>query len=152
MWELDHNEGWALKNRCFRIMVLEKTLRSPLVSKELKPANPKGNQPWIFTGRTDGDTEAPILWPPDAKSWFIGKTLILGKIEGRKSRGRQRMRRLDDIIGSMDMRLSKLWEVGQRSLECCSPWGHKELDMTWPLNNKPMASGNTKVNKLIADN
>ena len=148
MWELDHNEGWAL-NWCFRIMVLEKTLKSPLVSKELKPVNPKGNQPWIFTGRTDADTEALILWPPDAKSWFIGKTLILGKIEGRKRRGRQR---LDDIIGSMDMRLSKLREVGQRSLECCSPRCRKESDMTGPLNNKPVASGNTKVNKLIADN
>ena len=71
MWELDHKEDWALKNWCFWTAVLEKTLQSPLDSKEIKPVNPKGNQPWIFTGRTDA--EALILWPPDAKNWLIGK-------------------------------------------------------------------------------
>ena len=71
MWELDHDEGWALKNWCFQIVVVEKILESPLGSKEIKPGNPKGNHPWIFIGRTDAD--APILWPPDAKNWLIGK-------------------------------------------------------------------------------
>ena len=73
MWELDHKEGWAPKNWCFWTVVLEKTLESPLDSREIKPVNPKGNQPWIFTGRTDAEAEAPILWPPDAKSWLTAK-------------------------------------------------------------------------------
>ena len=85
IWELDHNESWALKNWCFWTVVLEKTLESPLDCKQIKPINPKGNQPWIFIGRTD--TEALILWPPDEKNWLIGKDLMLGKIEGRKNRG-----------------------------------------------------------------
>ena len=73
MWELDHKEGWVWKNWCFWTVVLEKTLASPLDCKEIKPANPKGNQSWIFTERTDAEAEALILWPPDAKSWLIGK-------------------------------------------------------------------------------
>ena len=87
--------------------MLEKTLESPVDSKEVKPVNPKGNQPRIFIGRTNAQTEASILWPPDAKSQLVGKTLMLGKIEGRRRRGRQRMRWLD----LMDMNLSKLWEM-----------------------------------------
>ena len=73
MWELDHKESWVLKNWCFWTVVLQKTLESPLDSKEIKPVNPKGNQPWIFFGRSDAEAEAPILWPPDVKSWLIGK-------------------------------------------------------------------------------
>ena len=73
MWELDHKEGWVPKNWCFQIVLLEKTLESPLDSKEIKPVNPKGNQPWILTGRTDAEAEAPVLWPPDVKSWLTGK-------------------------------------------------------------------------------
>ena len=83
MWELDHKESWALKNRCFWTVALEKTLESPLNCKEIKPVNPKGNQLWIFIGRTDGETEAPILWPPDVKNW-LEETLMLGKIEGNR--------------------------------------------------------------------
>ena len=75
------------KNQCFQIVVLEKTLESPLDCKEIKPVNPKGNQSLIFIGRTDAEAEVPLLWPPDAKSQLIGKTLTLGKIEGRKRRG-----------------------------------------------------------------
>ena len=84
MWVLEHNEGWALKKWCFRIVVLEKTLESPLDSKEIKPFNPKGSQPWIFFQRTDA--EAPILWPPDTKSWFIGKDPDAGKDWGQQEK------------------------------------------------------------------
>ena len=78
-WNLDHKEGLALKNWCFQIVVLEKTLESPLDNKEIKPVNPKGNQPWIFIRRTDVEAETPILWPPDVKNWLIGKDPDAGK-------------------------------------------------------------------------
>ena len=105
MWELDHKEGWVLKNWCFQTVVLEKTFESPVDCKEIKPVNPKGNQPWIFIGRTNAEAEAPILWPPDVKRWLIGK------IEGQRRREWQRMRWLDSITNSMDMNLNKTQEI-----------------------------------------
>ena len=78
--ELDHKEGWALKNRCFRTVVLVKTLESPFDSKEIKPVHPKGNQPWIFIGRTDAEAETPILWPSDAKSWLYNNSKEPSKV------------------------------------------------------------------------
>ena len=96
MWELDHEEGWALKNWCFRIGVLEeKTLESPLDSKEIKLVNPKGNQPWIFIGRTDAEVEAPILWPPDAKNWLLRKDPDAGKGWGQEEKGTTE----DEMVG-----------------------------------------------------
>ena len=89
-------------------MVLEKTLESPLDCKEIQPVHPKGDQSWMFFGRTDAEAETPILWPLEQRADSLEKTLMLGKIEGRRRRRRQRMRWLDDIIDSMDMSLSKL--------------------------------------------
>ena len=86
MWELDHKEGWELKKWCFWTVVLEKTLESSLDCKEIKSVNPKGYQPWIFIGRTDAEAEAPILWPPDAKSWLIGTDLDAGKDWGQEKK------------------------------------------------------------------
>ena len=79
MWELDHREGWVPKNWCPQTVVLEKTLESPLDCKEIQPAHPKGDQSWVFIGRTDVEAETPILWPPDVKSWLIGKEPEAGK-------------------------------------------------------------------------
>jgi len=129
MWELDHKEGWALENWCFWTVVLKKTLESPLDSKEMKPVNPKRNKPWIFSGRTDAEAEAPILWPPDAKNWLIGKDPDAGK-DWRQEKGTTE----DEMIGWHHWLNWHEFEQapgdsgGQGSLVCCSPWGHKESD------------------------
>ena len=136
MWELDHKEGWALKNWCFWTVVLEKTLESPLDSMEIKPVNPKGIQSWIFIGRTDVKAEAPILWPPDVKSWITGKDPDGGKDWRWEEKGMTE----DEMVGWHHWLDGHEFEQalgvgdGQESLACCSPWGHKELDMTEQLN------------------
>ena len=127
MWELGHKEVWVLKNWCFWTVVLEKTLESPLDCKEIKPVNPKGNQPWIFIGRIDAEAEALILWPPDAKSRLIGKDLDAGKNWGQEKRETE-----VEIVGwhhqlkGHEFGQSPGDTEGQGSLMCCSPWGRKE--------------------------
>ena len=106
MRELDHKEGWAMKNWYFQTVVLEKTLENSLDCKEIKPENPKINQPLILIGRTDAET--PILWHLMQRADSLEKTLMLGKNEGKRRRGHQRMRWLDSVTDSMDMNLSKL--------------------------------------------
>ena len=124
MWELDHKEGWALKNWCFWTMVLEKTLESPLDCKEIKSVNHKINQPWIFIGRIDAEAEVPIPWPHDVKSQLIGKDPDAEKDLGQEVKGVT-----EDEIDSQDHRRNghKVEQTpgdsgGERSLVCCLPW------------------------------
>ena len=111
MWELDYKEIWAPKNWCFWIVMLEKTLESPLDCKEIQPVHPKGDQSWVFIGRSDVEAETPVFWPPDAKSWLIWKDPDTGKDWGRRRRGQQRMRWLDGITDSVDMSMSTFQEI-----------------------------------------
>ena len=133
MWRLDHKEGWAPKNWCFQIMVLEKTLESPLDSKENKPVNPKGNQPWIFNGRTDAGAEASILWPLDTKSRLIGKNADAEKDWGQAEKETTE----DEMVGwhhrlnGHEFEQAQGDSEGQESLVCCcSSWSCKESDTT----------------------
>ena len=136
MWELDHKESWVPKNRCFWIVVLEKTLESPLDCKEIKPVNCKGDQSWIFTRRIDVEAETPILWPPDVKTWLIGKDPDAEKERRWEEKGTTE----DEMVGWHHWPDGHEFEQtpgvgdGQGGLACCSPWGCKESDVTEWLN------------------
>ena len=135
MWKSDFIESWELKNRCLWTVALEKTLKSPLDCKEIQPAHPKGNQSWIFIGRTDAEAEAPIVWSPDVKNWLIWKDPDGGK-DWRQQKGTTE----DEMIGWHHWLTGPEFEQapgvgdGQGSLVCFFPWGHKELDTTEWLN------------------
>ena len=140
MWELDYKKSCVLKNWCFWTVVLEKTLESPLDCKEIQQVYPKGNQSWIFIGRTDAEAETPILWPPDVKKWLIGKDPDAGKDWRQEEKGPTE----DEMVGWHHWLNGHEFEYalrvgdGQGSLGCYSPWGHKELDITelnWKLNS-----------------
>ena len=132
MWELDSKEDWVLKNWCFQIVVLEKTFKSPLDSKEIKPINSKGNKPWIFIGRSDAEAETPILQPPDTKCRFFGEVPDAGKDWGQEEKGVTE----DEMVGWNHCLNGHEFEQipgdseGQGSLLFCSPWGLKEFNMT----------------------
>ena len=136
MWELDYKYSWAPKNWCFWTVVSETTLENPLDSEEIQPVHPKGNQSWIFIGRTDAEAETPILWPPDAKNWLLGKDPDAGKDWRQEEKGTTE----DEMVGWHHQLDGHEFEQapgvgdGQGSLAGCSPWGHKELDTTKQLN------------------
>ena len=135
-------ESWTIKkelmpkNWCFWTVVLEKTLESPLDCKKIQPVHPKGDQSWMFIGRTDAEAETPKFGHLMRRADSLEKTLMLGKIEGERRRGWQSMRRLDGITDSMDMSLGGLQELvmDKGDLACCSSWGHKESDTSEWLN------------------
>ena len=136
MWELDYKGSWAPKNWCFWTVVLEKSLESPLDCKEIQPVHPTVDQSWIFTGRTDAKAEIPILWPPHAKSWLIGKDPNAGKDWGQREKGTT-----EDEMAEWHHWLDGHgfgWTLGvgdgQGGLPYSNLWGHKELDTTEHLN------------------
>ena len=136
MWELDYKESWVLKTWFFWAVVLKKTLESPLDCKEIQPVNPKGNQSWIFIGRTDTEAETPILWPPNAKNWLIWKDPDAGKDWRWEEKGITEDEMVGWNHGLNGHEFGWTPEVGdgQGGLSCCSPWGCKESNTTKQLN------------------
>ena len=128
-----HKESWAPKNWCFWTLVLEKTLESLLDCKEIQPVHPKGNQSWIFIGRTDAEAYTPILWPPDAKNQVIGKDSDAGKDWRQKENGmtEDKMFGWHYRLDGHECEQAPGIDDGQGSLACCGPWGRKESDTNW---------------------
>ena len=136
MWELDCEESWALKNWCFWTVVLEKTLESSLGCKEIQPVHSKGDQSWMFFGRNDAKAETPVLWPPDAKSWLIGKDSDAGRNWGQEEKGttEDEMAGWHHWLDGREFEWSPGVGDGQGGLACCNSWGCKESDTTERLN------------------
>ena len=136
MWELDCEESWAPKNWCFWTVVLEKTLENPLNCKEIQPVYSKGDQPWVFFGRNDAKAEIPVLWPPHAKTWLIGKDSDAGRDWGQEEKGttEDEMARWHHWLNGREFEWTSGVRAGQGGLVCCDSWGHKESDMTERLN------------------
>ena len=128
MWELDYKGSWVPKNWCFWTVVLKKTLESPLDCKEIQPVHPKGNQSWVFTGRTDVEAETPILWPPDTKSWFIGKDPDAGRDWGQEEKGttEDEMAGWHHWLNAHEFGRTLGVGDGQGGLMCWDSWDHKE--------------------------
>ena len=166
MWQLDHKESWVPKNWCFWTVVLEKTLGlqgdptspldckgSPLDCKEIQPVHLKGNQSWIFIGKTDAEVETPIVWPSDAKNWLIGKDPDAGKDQRQEEKGMTE----DEMVGEHHWLNGHEFEQapgvgdGQGSLACCCSWDHKESDMTEQLNWTEMLSPTLSFSRHFLD-
>ena len=148
MWELDYKESWALKNWCFWTVLLEKTVESPLDCKEIQPVHPKGDQSWVFIGRTDVEAETTILWSTDVKNWLTWKDPDAGKDWGQEAKGMT----VDKMVGWHHQLNGHAfgWTLrvgdGQGSLACCCSWGHKELDTTEWLNWTELCSLMGRIN------
>ena len=135
MWELDCEESWLPKNWCFWTVVLEKTLESPLDCKEIQLVHSKGDQPWVFLGRNDAKAETPVLWPPHAKSWLIGKDSDAGRDWGQeKGTTENEMAGWHHWLNGCESEWILEVGDGQGPLVCCDSWGCKESDMTERLN------------------
>ena len=136
MWELDCEESWALKNWCFWTVVLEKTLESPLDCKEIQPVHSKGDQSWVSFGRTDAKAETPVLWPPHAKGWLIGKDPDAGRDWGQEEKGmtEDEMAGWHHWLDGHEFGWTPGVGDGQGGLACYNSWGHKESDTTEWLN------------------
>ena len=136
MWELDCEESWAPKNWCFRTVVLEKTLESPLDCKEIQPVHPKGDQSWVFTGRNNAEAETQILWPPHAKSWLIGKDPDARRDWGQEEKGtpEEEMAGWHHRLDAHEFGFTLGVGNGQGGLACCNSWVCKESDTTERLN------------------
>ena len=136
MWELDCEESWDLKNWCFWTVVLEKTPESPLGCKEIQPVHSEGDQPWDFFGRNDAKAEAPVLWPPHAKSWLLGKDSDAGRDWGQEEKGttQDEMAGWHHWLDGCESEWTPRVGDGQGGLACCDSWGRKESDTTEGLN------------------
>ena len=161
MWELDCEESWAPRNWSFWTVVLEKTLESPMDCKEIQPVHPKGNQSWIFTGRTHAEAETLVLWPPDAKSWFIGKDPEAGEDTSQEEKGRTEDEMVWWYHHSMDMSLSKLqemmmyreaWRVASSGVTKSQTWLSSWTTHAWPcLNSLRYISHNIRIEGVTSN-